>query len=211
MKHQGYHFVAAWALLTLTWLAGCGRQPVNIDNPIGLSTGEYHDVFDAGVAVLRDYRFELNRRDRRFGVITTQPLTASSVIEPWYPDNTTSDQVLESTLNHDRRTVRLMIEPIDGGPMDRTATAGAAPTTPLAYQLRLEVLIERQHVPDQPLHTAVVGGLGFVRDTTTTHAYASERGSETAYWYPIGRDALLEQRLVRDILNQANLQRAAEQ
>jgi hypothetical protein len=103
-----------------------------------------------------------------------------------------------------------MIEPISGDDAQPSAQPDPSSMTPLAYQLRVEVLLERQHVPDQPLHTAVVGGLGFVRDTTQARFYANERGSEMTYWYPIGRDALLEQRLVHDILEQANLQRAAE-
>ena len=147
---------------------GCGRSIVRMDNPLPIDAREYARIFDAAVIELRDQGFIINRHDYRFGVITTRPLAAPTLLEPWQRQNTTAYQGLESTLNSQRRTVTVTLELADTATSTdlRPATQPAVPgpaevantsaiISPLtasavagpAYQLRVEVLIERQQHP----------------------------------------------------------------
>lgn len=202
----GYPALVAVALAAAL-LSACHRGPVAIDNPLGIHHDEYDAVFEATEAVLREYRFEIDRADRRFGVVTSRPMTASSLIEPWYADNTTFDQVLDSSINHHRRTVRVELEPATDDQGD--ASAGQAmpiqPGVRTDYLLRVEVYVDRRHVAERQLNTAAVTGVGFAQNTGRTRSLATERGLQTEFWRPIGRDAALEQRLVRAIVQRATL------
>lgn len=169
-----------------------------MDNPIPVDVDEYHDVFDATQTVLREYRFDVERKDRRFGVVSSAPLIASSIAEPWYADNTTLAQTAENTLTHQRRTVRVTIEPTDS----------PQAASPSGYQLRTEVVIERRHLPPRQLTTAAVGGLDFERNNRRLHFARTERGEQLPFWRPVGRDPRLEQRLIRDILIETNRRRS---
>jgi hypothetical protein len=193
------------ALLCLPIL-GCGRSVVSIDNPIAVAPDEYQRVLTASVNTLRDMRFVVNRVDERFGVVTTYPMTASSFFEPWHVDNTTPDQVVENTINHQRRIARVTLEPIDrqGQVLDLMMPRSPA-QAPASYQLRVEVMLERRQTPERQLNTAAVAGLQFAGAAGTPRALMTEYGEQEVHWRPVGRDELIEQRLVAEIL-----QRAAE-
>ena len=169
-------------------LVGCGRQTVAIDNPTRIIAPEYDRIFDASVQVLRDMRFVVDRKDRRFGVVTTRPMIAASAFEPWHPDNTTSDQVAQSTLNYQRRSVRITIEPTDQeAPFDD-------------YMLDVAVLQERRQVPHRQLTSSAVADVSYRGRAAEAQAVETEVGRETAFWRPVGRDAELERRILADIL-----------
>jgi hypothetical protein len=194
-------------LLAAAVLGGCGPEAVDIDNPITVATDEYDRVFEASVEVLRDHRFVVNRQDRRFGLVSTHPRIASSVFEPWYDDNTTFDQAGANTINHQRRTAFVRIEPA-GTPrlQDDPVELLAFPTWSDEYQLRVEVLVERRQLPDRQLTTAAVTGTLYPRYAgSRERGVVTERGYEDSHWRPVGRDELLERRLVFDILSRAEL------
>ncbi len=199
---------------------GCGRKVSTVENPIAITADEYDRVFEAAVDTLRDMRFIVDRKDRRFGVVTTQPLIASAVVEPWHADNTTGRQVWESTLNMQRRTVRVEIEPaVDEAaetadaaqapaeaapePAPAAAEAGAA-----GYRLRVLVAVDRRHLPNRPLHTAALPRVGAEYADRRYRPLETEAGVEEPSWQPIGRDEHLERRLVEAILTRANAPKA---
>lgn len=164
------------------------------DEVAAVPGGQYDAVFDAAVATLRDLRFDVDRTDRRFGVVTTEPLIASSVVEPWYRDNTTARQALESTLHKQRRTVRIELKP----------TADAPPDGPAgAYQLQVVVDVERQYHPPRPIHTSALGRVTYRRAERRYRPIETEAGIEESYWLSLGRDELLERRLAQMILHRA--------
>ncbi len=169
---------------------GCASRAVSIDNPIEVQTAEYDRVYEASVEVLRDYRFRLARQDRRFGRITTEPMTAASSLEPWHKDAVTKAQTDENTLNHQRRTVSVFIEP--EGETDR-------------YRLRVVAEWQRRQHPPQLLHTAAFAHARYGRHGAGARTVTTESGERRSFWRPMGRDADLEQRLVYDILVRANL------
>ncbi len=181
--------------LALLTFVGCAAPVAQIDNPIPVHADEYDRVFDAAVEVLRDYRFVIARQDRRFGIITTQPLTAASFLEPWHADSLTTNQRAENTFNHQRRTVTVRIQP-------NTAAA----TTPSAiepdkrYTLRVECLLHRRTHPPRMLNTAALTSTRFRQRGSGIRTLQTERGDEQSLWVPVGNDPELAQQFVHEIL-----------
>jgi hypothetical protein len=196
---QRLSIIAAVLLAAALPAGGCGRKVAAIENPTPLAAGEYDRVFDAAVAELRDRRFVVARQDRRFGLVTTYPLIASSVLEPWYSDNSSFGQTADSTLNLDRRTVRVTISP--------AAPIGAESDQPPArYRVGVEVTAERHQNPPHTLTTSNLSPGRFGErpaERFRAHPAVTEEGAEPGFWKPIGRDDLLERRLLDAILTRA--------
>lgn len=181
------------AVVVIAFVAGCSQAVPDVSNPIPIATAEYDRVFDAAVMVLRDEHFVVARKDRRFGVVTTEPRTAASVFEPWHTDNSTAAQTTASTLNFDRRTVRVMINPAA-----ETASGDGE------YQLQVQVTLDRRHHPTRVLNTAAMGSVGVGhREATDYKPLLTETGVEESFWSPVGRDELLEKRLLAEILRRS--------
>ena len=89
---------------------GCSREVLDVENPYVLARSEYDAIFAAAKDALHDNGFMLDRVDYRFGTITTRPLTAPTIMEPWHDGNTTFSQAAESTVNNQRRSVTVTIE-----------------------------------------------------------------------------------------------------
>lgn len=177
------------ALVSAVVVAGCSQAVPDVSNPIPIATAEYDRVFNAAVMVLRDEHYVVDRKDRRFGVVTTEPRIAASVFEPWHTGNTTPAQTTESTLNLDRRTVRVMIDP--------AAESGD-------YQLQVHVRRDRRHHPTRVLNTAAMGSVGVThRRATDYQPLLTESGVEESFWAEVGRDELLEKRLLAAILRRS--------
>lgn len=196
-------------------LGGCHRHYAPAPNPVEIDPAEYDRVFEASVEVLRDHGFRVDRRDYRFGKVTTEPNASPTAFEPWVPHNTTFTQTAQSTTDHLRRTVIVSLEPTP--PEDRAAmqdlgqSLDAAPSLPAEdaaaevagapYRLRVEVLLENQQVPVRRLNGSVTGSR--FSELSAVPAEWSDRNIGPVYWQPIGRDAHLEQRLARQIIERA--------
>lgn len=196
-------------------LGGCAGQQVQpVANPYQIDAQAYRPVFATAVQVLRDQGFTVDRRDFRFGVITTRPLGASTLFEPWTGDHTTADQAIAGTLHDHQRIVRITLEPaaqLDEESLEQihaiqlaVAEDDALPPAVHAYPdywLHVEVLIEQRQLPARRL----IGASG--RDVFTSLDDVPQewrqRGIEREYWRPIGRDPYLENRLLNTILQKA--------
>ena len=187
--------------LAAVFAGGCAQLPAVTANPIEITAGEYDRVFDASIQTLRQMRFTVDRKDRRFGVVTSEPMLASSAIEPWYRDNTHSAQVAQSTLHLQRRIVRVELTPAEPVADARTE----------AYRMSVQVQIERRYDPPKELNTPLIGAARFrdVRQNVITQT--TEAGTETSHWVNIGRDEQLEQRLIAQILTRATHGESAPQ
>jgi len=213
--------------IVLGGCAGGGTPPMA--NPHQIEAHDYRQTFVSSIQVLRDQGFTVDRQDYRFGVITTRPLGASTLFEPWVGDHATVDQAVASTLHDHRRSVRVTLEPMtrpdpqsqvemdviqlamadDTRHVDSEATVNDTPmasATPAdnaapAYTMHVEVLIEQRQLPARRL----IGASG--RNVfTSLHEVPQEwrqRGIEREYWRPVGRDPYLENRLIAAILQQA--------
>lgn len=185
--------VVTFMPLAAVLLGGCAQAPAVTANPIEITAGEYDRVFDASIQALRDMRFTVDRKDRRFGVVTSQPLIASSAIEPWHRDNTSSRQVIQSTLHLQRRIVRVELAQADPSPGARAE----------AYRMSVQVQIERRYDPPAELNTALIGASSFRDVRKQLVKQTTEAGVEKSRWANVGRDEQLEQRLIARILNAA--------
>ncbi len=174
-------------------LAGCHRpaQPteVTVRQVYLADTGGYDRVWESCQEVLRRHRFELDRVDRRGGVITTHPVTSQSFFEFWRHDVDTAFDLMESTLRAVRRQaiVRITSDPDDA-------------------VSRLEVTVRRSTLasPERQFNGSssalrVFGeGLPGVRG----EPYMSRKDN---YWIDDGRDAAMERRLLERIIKRAGI------
>jgi hypothetical protein len=125
--------------------------------------------------VLQDHGYLLDRIDHRFGVVTTQPIDSPTLLEPWRADNQSADLAWCSTLNAHRRVVRVSVE-------GRT--------------LAVEVQLEQYQQPGSRVISRFGNSTQQLREMPEEW---SARRLEPTYWQPMGRDPLLEERLLRDI------------
>ena len=109
--------------LTAVWLvaaAGCVKytHPVVVAEPAKLSVADrnYEAVWQAAIDVLRNkYDFQIDRRDRRAGVITTHPLLGKQFFEFWRRDTVSAEDLAESSLHTVYRVVLVNIRPVSAG------------------------------------------------------------------------------------------------
>jgi hypothetical protein len=177
----GRRAAIAWAALAA---AGCAAErPPQV---LRFDAARYGEAFDAAIAAAHRRGMPPELRDRRGGIIETQPVLAPSWLEPWR-----SGASRESTVTMERRRVRF--EFVAAGtpqePVDLLAHEGE-------IDLRVWVLVERAFAP------------GVRRDTwsraLTTRAViirSAAAGSPPVsdFWEPIHRDLELEQELLAAI------------
>jgi len=183
--------IPALLFFTAFMIPGCSRPIVQADNPSALQAEAYPQAFKATIDVLRDHGFIIDRRDYRFGEITTEPLGSPNLFEVWRPQNTTGEQAVESTLASEQRRVhvRFARQGEDGGRGQAEGDAG--------YMLEVEVVLERLQVPTRRM-------AGSARRNVFSNLAAPPRelidkGVTGNYWEPVGRDPYLEARLIREI------------
>ena len=91
----------AWIVVVLAAapLAGCGPQPAPTADVRATADEDFNALWDSAVEVLRQYRFNVDRADRRSGLITTFPVVGRSWFEFWRADAATPRDVLEGSLH----------------------------------------------------------------------------------------------------------------
>ncbi len=210
MDRLGHNTLLTLALLVIAGLGltGCAAPT---RSRLELKPANYDAAFDATVAALRDEQFLLDRVDRRLGVITTRPRAASTALEPWKSDNSTPAQALESTLQYERRIVRIEFDPMGGiespsGPEMLPPFGQVSPAEPFfvpaehtgTLVLNVRCFVERSHRPGLQVPTVAVRHSEVAIDPSL-----KDRGIATQFWEPIARDAFMESRLRRRIAGNA--------
>jgi len=198
------HFAGCWlrraAALGLAAaalaLVGCRGAAEPVAQPFEIDAREYARVFEAAELELRERGFDVDRADYRFGRLTTEPRGAATVFEPWDTAHSTPGQAVAATLADTRRTVRVMLDPA-AGLADPAGSAG----DPEAYDLRVEVLMHRRQVPLRRLDGSAERNV--FNTLTALPPDWAQRGIEAEYWQPVGRDGLLEDRLIRAIIRRS--------
>jgi hypothetical protein len=192
----------------LACLAGCsspgGRDVLRIE------PGQYGAAFEAAVQVARDAGMPAMFRDRRGGIIETEPAIAPSLLEPWHLDGATVCTRLENTLALQRRRMRFEFTPaafrdattahdeglegpdllvLDGGETDLTRV-----DAPL--ELRVRVILEQAHEPGLRHDT-------WSRRLTTRTKILLDgeepRSLDKTFWTPIARDRDFEHRMLAQV------------
>ena len=107
------------ALVTSAGAAGCLKytRPVAPQAAETIEQRHFEAVWTATQDVLRKYQFTIERRDRRAGLITTEPLTGMQFFEFWRKDAVTAYDLWDGSLKTIHRTVTVRIEPVgpEGG------------------------------------------------------------------------------------------------
>ncbi|GAB4194804.1 MAG: hypothetical protein Kow00105_09050 [Phycisphaeraceae bacterium] len=183
-------------------MVGCARHMAVVDQPVAIDSARYRACFDAAVDVLRDNGFVVDRRDYRFGVITTRPLGSPTVLEPWHAHNSTADQAWESTFNDIRRRVAVRLA-------KNAASTDAGDTPVSSYNLEVEVVMERKQVPTRRLTGSAKRNV--FSSLSAPPRELADKGVTGTYWEPIGRDRELESRLLAQILDRLKARKASQQ
>jgi hypothetical protein len=161
----------------------------------------YEYLYQHAMQTLADFGYTIDRYDFRQGVIVTFPKPAAQIVEPWRPDLATATAGGESTVNSQRRTIRVAIQ--------------KAPNTAF-YEVGVQVLVERETNPKGTLAGAVTFrdlGTAFGRspvslgsdntgirdipeDAAATTRPIKPRIELKEAWYPVGRESALEQKIL---------------
>lgn len=198
---------------------GCGSTPrpdvLHIDSSV------YHAAFDAAMDAARRNGMPPTLRDRRRGVIETEPSIAPSIFEPWRRGNTSLGQALESTIAFQRRRARFEFVAADDLAPPPASPPGVTgpdllganePQIDLSeyhgdLELRVWVFVERAYAPGIRRNTWTR------RKTTRTTIAPAEPDGEplpSMWWTPVSRDAAVERLLLvaidRSLARQARRQ-----
>ena len=183
-RHDRLRGCIATILLIATIGGGCHSYTVR-DHPASIPADQYDRAFNAAIETLRDKGFEIDREDYRFGRVVSRPLESPTIVEPWHTTNTTFSQMVENTLNTQRRIASVFL--------DQATDADQ-------YQLRVAVTIERRQHPTRRLTSSTAPRRIFntLRDVPYD---MRQRDNKRLYWHPIARDPDLEQRLLGQIMD----------
>jgi len=105
------------ALVLAAAPGGCAQYTHPVVAPPEMSAAErnFESVWQASQDILHEYYFEVDRRDRRARVMTTEPMTGKQWFEFWRKDSVAPYAVAESTLQTIYRVVEVRIQPAAGG------------------------------------------------------------------------------------------------
>jgi hypothetical protein len=194
-------------LACLTWLlllGGCAKPAPEV---LTFDSGQYPVVRDEIVRAMRAEGFTVDRSDPRLGVFTSKPLAASTLLELFKRDNSNLAQAWESTVNQQRRRVRVVVETAAAkdvvGSDEAAARTQVTPNPPPPtfedpqglLNLRVLVFVDRASQPHWRVETTTRR-----LSSRATEPELEQRGMQPTYWQPISRDPLMEERLMRRII-----------
>ncbi|MGC1274123.1 MAG: hypothetical protein WBC44_10485 [Planctomycetaceae bacterium] len=163
-------------------LSGCASlNAPTASNPVFVPATHYETAWERTVDAIHDFKFPLARESKIDGVIETQYVVGSGVLEPWNRDSVGFDNRMESTLQSIRRRALVRITPTQGG-----------------YLVAVEAYKEQEDVRGPVANTA--GGASFQvnqplqRDLNLVVGQAAPSG-----WIALGRDPALEQAMLARI------------
>ena len=172
---------------------------------LSIDSQTYSDAFDAAVEAARVAGLPPIVRDRRSGLIETEPRIAGSVLEPWRTDNASFTQTIENTITFQRRRARFEFAPVIFQPNQPSDAPLTGPdlfgtqeaevdltrhTGPL--ELRVWVYVERSYSPGLRRSTWTRA-----KTTRTRIVPAEDDGTlPSRYWTPVHRDEAFERRLL---------------
>lgn len=194
---------ASLLLVAILLITGCQTGHVELTNPTAdgnpanpaywyaqpapssASANDFDQLWKTSEEVLRSYLFEIDRREPRSGVMTTQPMVSAQWFEPWRRELTNADDTLTSSVQTVRRTVQLQFTKTDAG-----------------YTVTPRVVVEQQSI--QPKRVSGLLSRTYFRrvrgdDTYGDRATDAGQLNPTNYWYATGRDQALEEVLARKI------------
>ena len=167
-------------------LTGCAEKRAEQWDPVrAAGEASFEDVWQACLDSFEDRGLEIERQDRRFGIIQSKAVVGKQFFEFWRHDTANSDDLLLSSLHTVRRTVSINI-----------SKQGAA-----QFQVNVEVHAERAHIAGEHLDCAVEAFE--LLDRQGMPASASRRDyihpRKEPVWVDLGREETLEKAIMQDI------------
>lgn len=142
----------------------------------------YAKVFETTLDVLDDY-FDIATSDRYSGQIETEPLVAPGLVQFWRRGSPDPRERLLASLQTIRYRCKTLI------------TAGPAG----GYLVQVEVYKELEDLQPRPLR-AIAGSATFLSNATVERQFdIIDPQVVDTQWVPLGREAALEQRILRRI------------
>lgn len=188
-------------------LAGCSAPPPEAGSSLRLPPDRYAEAFGAAAQVLSDHGLSPAVRDRRAGVIETDPADSAGWFAPWNVEPA-SDLESVATLSTVRRRARITFssEPAAGAdPEDELsgpdlfglrglpADVGRADSP---VEMRVAVFVERSHRPGQRVDT----WSRRLRTQARVGRPSPESGFEPSRtWWPVARDEGLERSILEQV------------
>ncbi len=176
----------AFAMLATLPCCGCLSSPPKA-NPRGASTIQVSDsardpMWERAVVVLNRNHFQVARESKLEGVIETEYRGGSGLLEPWNPDSVGLSNRMESTLQSIRRKVTVTMQSTGPGTMNVNVRADK----------------ELEDLPG--LAANYEGGATFSENQPLSRDLDQVVGqSGPSRWISIGRDPLLERKLLNEI------------
>ena len=167
-------------------LIGCTDKRLPQWDAVAADNASFDQVWDACLASLEDRSFQVDRRDRRFGLIVSEPVVGKQFFEFWRNDTADSDELLNSSLHTIRRVVTIRI----------------AKQGPMQFQVNVEAHAQRVSLPGDQLDNAAEAFELLSRQGVPTSPTRSDylRPRPEPIWVDIGRERALEQAIMRDIV-----------
>ncbi len=166
-------------------IIGCVSSPPAVVSNVGMlqyPADQRDAIWERVVRVLNRYHFQVVRESKLEGVIETDYRAGSSLLEPWHGDSVGYASRLESTLQSIRRRVIVSLQ------------SGAS------GMMTVSVRVDKE-LEDLPgLAANYEGGATFPEADPLNRDLTQVVGqSGASRWIPVGRDGLLEERLLQAI------------
>jgi hypothetical protein len=152
-------------------------------NPLVVPSADFETVWKECVAVVDEY-FDIANENRLAGTIVTHPQIGSTLLEPWGGDSVGLAARFESTIQTIRRHSRITVTPAPGG----------------GFLVKVEVFKELEDLTKPDRQSA--GRAVFNNDFPVNRTYEIVGPVPLPLqWIPRGRDAKLEQVIVKRLRN----------
>ncbi len=170
---------------SLVFLSGCTAPHVGGPTTATLRIGDRDTFVNRTLTMLRENDLPPRFVDRELGRIETRRTTGGQWFEIWRSDVIGGYQSLESTMHTIGRTATITMDPVEGA-------------DDLQVLVTVDVRKERYSAPERQVTTAS-GALGIYSETVPTYSGNRGRAGRFETWVPLGRDPLLEQRLLENL------------
>ena len=168
------------AALLFASAVGCASGPA-IGNPVFISAGNPEAAWERTVDAIHDFKFPIARENKLDGVIETDYVVGSNVLELWNRDSVGLANRWESTFQSIRRKAFVTLAPAPGG-----------------YYVSVEAVKEIEDVRGPVANSA--GGATFQIDQPLQRDLNLVVGQSTpSGWVSLGRDYALEQAMMKRI------------
>ena len=186
---------------------GCNWRPVGLDVDVGVHQAanaipnplavpllprdvvmeQVSDELDNYFKIKREERVRLSNNILTEGWIETHPRIGSTLLEPWYSDSSAGFEKLQSTLQTIRRFAKVRIIPRED-----------------VYQIDLKVYKELEDLP-KPQHATASGTVIRYDNSVDIDRNEIIDYQRTRGWIPLGRDIILEQRILANLKERLDL------